>query len=173
MVRKLPALVALLALALIATTACASTGSSRRQHRTAADAETITTDVQPTAAPSDDDDIVQPPIAQPSCPEGPSVHFDTPEAAMTYLASAWNRNDLAALCQVTNPNARFLLNDMHNEAVNLRLKKCDKVDVGHYSCTFRHDYPAHMHKTGTGSTWLDVAPADDPGWYMTVFEGCG
>src|SRR4051812_43822653 len=36
--------------------------------------------------PPDDDVVVQPPIAEPSCPEGPIVHFDTPEAAMTYLA---------------------------------------------------------------------------------------
>jgi hypothetical protein len=130
---------------------------------------------RPAAADTADADAetVKPPIAPPSCPEGPTVHFDTPEAAMTYLAAAWNRNDLAELCQVTNPNARFLLNDMHREAVNLRLKKCDKVEVGHYSCTFRHDYPAHMHKTGTGRAWLDVAPAANPGWYMTVFEGCG
>jgi hypothetical protein len=124
-------------------------------------------------AESADDVVVQPPIAPPSCPGRPAVHFATPEAAMTYLAAAWNRNDLAALCQVTNPNARFLLNDMHREAVNLRLKKCETVDVGRYSCTFVHDYPAKMHKSGTGRTWLDVAAADNPGWYMTVFEGCG
>jgi hypothetical protein len=116
---------------------------------------------------------VRPPIAPPSCPEGPTVHFDTPEAAMTYLAAAWNRDDLTALCQVTNPNARFELDQMHHEAVNLRLAKCARLGVGQYSCTFRHDYPARMHKTGTGRAWFDVGAADDPGWYMTGFEGCG
>lgn len=120
-----------------------------------------------------DDQVVQPPIALPSCPAGPTVHFSTPEAAMTYLAAAWNRNDLAALCQVTNPNARFLLNDMHREAVNLRLLKCNDAGVGQYQCIFRHDYPKKMHKKGTGRTWLDVAAADNPGYYMTVYEGCG
>jgi len=122
---------------------------------------------------SDDDQIVRPPIEPPSCPGGPSVHFDTPQAAMRYLASAWNRKDYAALCQVTNPNARYLLVNMHREAVNLRLKSCEKLVVGHYSCTFIHDYPASMHKQGHGRTWLDVAPALNPGWYMTVYEGCG
>jgi hypothetical protein len=32
------------------------------------------------------------------------VHFDTPEAAMRYLAAAYNRDDLAALKKVTNPD---------------------------------------------------------------------
>jgi hypothetical protein len=132
----------------------------------------------PTPSPSDgpdvDDKIVQPPVVPPRCPSGgPSVHFYTPEAAMTFLASAWNRNDLAELCQVTNPNARFLLNDMHNEAVNLQLIKCRNTGVGTYQCVFRHDYPKKMHKNGTGRTWLDVGAADNPGYYMTVFEGCG
>ena len=134
----------------------------------------------PTPAPNDapardaDENKVQPPIAPPSCPAGgPNVHFDTPEAAMTYLASAWNRNDLAELCQVTNPNARFLLQGMHQEAVNLRLVKCEKVEVGAYQCTFKHDYPKSMHRKGTGRTWLSAAAADNPGYYMTVFEGCG
>jgi len=123
--------------------------------------------------PEDDDVIVRPPVQEPTCPEGPMVHFDTPQAAMTYLADAWNRNDLAALCQVTNPNARFELNDMHREAVNLRLKKCEQFKVGYYNCTFIHDYPARMHKSGTGRAWLVAAAADNPGWYMTIYEGCG
>jgi hypothetical protein len=120
-------------------------------------------------------DEVEPPqpIAPPRCPEGPTVHFDTPEAAMTYLAAAWNRDDLAALCQVTNPNARFVLNDMHREAVNLRLKSCDRMPSGAYACTFIHDYPRHMHKTGTGRAWMTANPADNPGWYMGGYVGCG
>ena len=121
----------------------------------------------------DDADFVPQPIALPDCPGGTSPHFDTPEAAMTYLASAWHRDDLADLCQVTNPNARLLLLEMHREAVNLRLSRCDYDEVGHYTCVFDHDYPKRMHKTGVGHTFLDVASADIPGWYMTVYEGCG
>jgi hypothetical protein len=120
-----------------------------------------------------DDDFVPQPIALPDCPGEPSPHFATPEAAMTYLASAWNRDDLGQLCQVTNPNARLLLLGMHQEAVNLRLAHCDKVGIGQYTCLFDHDYPKKMHKKGVGHTTLDVAAADNPGWYMTVYEGCG
>jgi len=125
--------------------------------------------------PWQSDDYVEPqPIALPDCPGEVSPHFDTPEAAMTYLASAWNRDDLADLCQVTNPNARLLLLDMHREAVNLRLSHCDKEgELGGYGCVFDHDYPKKMHKKGVGHTWVAVAPADIPGWYMTVYEGCG
>jgi hypothetical protein len=121
---------------------------------------------------NDDEEVRQPP-ALPNCPEGQTVHFATPQAAMTYLAAAWNRNDLAALCQVTNPNSRMLLNNMHQEALNLRLKKCERMDVGLYACTFTHDYPKHMRAKGTGRTWLEVAAADNPGWYLLDYVGCG
>jgi hypothetical protein len=124
-------------------------------------------------ADADDDYVPPQPIALPRCPAGPAVHFDSPEAAMTYLAAAWNRDDLAALCQVTNPNARFLLNDMHREAVNLRLKSCEPTPSGAYICTFLHDYPRHMHKKGTGRAWMTANPADNPGWYMGGYVGCG
>lgn len=135
-------------------------------------------DVQPATAskvsPADTDaPLVQPPIEPPSCPGHSPVHFDTPQAAMRYLASAWNRLDYAALCQVTNPDARYLLVNMHSEAVNLRLKKCTKQAVGAYGCVFIHDYPASMHKRGHGQTWLQVAAARNPGWYMTEYESCG
>jgi hypothetical protein len=120
------------------------------------------------------DDFVPQPIALPDCPGGGvSPHFNTPDAAMTYLASAWNRDDLDELCQVTNPNARLLLLDMHREATNLRLQRCDRDGVGHYSCIFDHDYPKKMHKKGVGHTLVDVQSADAPGWYMTIYEGCG
>lgn len=129
--------------------------------------------VVPADWPEQDDDVVRQPPALPSCPEGTTVHFTTPQAAMTYLAAAWNRDDLGALCQVTNPNSRMLLNDMHQEAVNLQLKKCSYMDVGLYACTFTHDYPRHLHAKGHGKTWLEVAAADNPGWYLLDYVGCG
>jgi hypothetical protein len=92
---------------------------------------------------------------------------------MRYLAAAWNRNDVRALCPVTNPNARGLLLEMRSEAVNLRLTTCEHDPDGTYQCSFRHDYPASMHKSGVGHALFAAAPADRPGWYMTVFEGCG
>ena len=128
-----------------------------------------------TPAPrSRDSDVPAQPVALPSCPgTGRSPHFTTPEAAMRYLAAAWNANNLDEVCHVSNPNARFLLNDMHREAVNLRLSHCKSAGVGAYVCYFDHDYPARMHRTGHGHAVFDVAAADTPGWYMTVFEGCG
>jgi hypothetical protein len=124
-------------------------------------------------APDTDDEEVRQPPALPSCPEGQTVHFDSPQAAMTYLAAAWNHNDLAGICQVTNPNSRALLNDMHREALNLQLKKCERMDVGLYACTFTHDYPKHLHAKGHGKTWLEVAAAQNPGWYLLDYVGCG
>jgi hypothetical protein len=113
------------------------------------------------------------PIALPHCTTGVSPHFDTPEASMRYLAAAWNRDDLDALCAVTNPNARLLLLNMHAEAVNLQLQRCKQLPDGSYECTFTHDFPTIMHRHGKGHAWFRAAPADRPGWYMTIFEGCG
>ncbi len=123
-----------------------------------------------------------------------SPHFDTPEAAMRYLADAWNRGDLVSLKHVTDPSARQQLDDMHKVAVNLRLNHCEKNPGGDYTCFFDHDYPAHASTTmGMGSADMTgmgsdvptdggvapgghavflVGPADTPGWYMTVFESC-
>jgi hypothetical protein len=102
-------------------------------------------------------------------------HFDTPQAAMIYLASAWNRNDIVALSHVTTPAARANLLAMHKEAVNLRLNHCAARPVGDYVCFFDHDYPVGATDTspGGGHSVFLVGPARTPGWYMTVFEGCG
>jgi hypothetical protein len=109
------------------------------------------------------------------------VHFDTPEAAMRYLASAYNRNDPAALKEVTNPDARDALEAMRAQAVNLRLESCEQQPSGVYECNFRHDYPpgyspdadhAAEEHHGGHATFI-VAPADNPGWYMSVLLDCG
>jgi hypothetical protein len=107
-----------------------------------------------------------------STPPGPP-HFATPEAAMVYLAAAWNRGDLTALNHVTNPAARAQLNAMHGEAVNLRLLSCTKRVQGDYDCEFAHDYPNGSGPAGAGRAEFLVGPASTPGWYMTVYESCG
>jgi hypothetical protein len=106
-------------------------------------------------------------------------HFGSPEDAMTYLADAWNRNDLTDLKHVTDPSARGALDDMHKVAVNLRLDRCEfNKDPGDYTCYFDHDYPAHASTTMvmddpvTGHAVFTVGPAATPGWYMTVLESC-
>jgi hypothetical protein len=92
---------------------------------------------------------------------------------MRYLARAWNHHDYDALCHVTDPDARRLLRDMHQEAVHLEFAKCDFVTVGLYGCTFRHDYPRHLHQHGVGHAWIEVRSARTPGWYSTGSIGCG
>ena len=103
-----------------------------------------------------------------------SPHFASPQAAMTYLASAWNRNDLTELGYVTNPPARAALADMHSDATNLRLNHCTARTVGDYTCYFDHDFlPGTAPGPGdAGQAVFIVAPAGTPGWYMTVFESC-
>jgi hypothetical protein len=102
-------------------------------------------------------------------------HFATPEAAMRYLASAWNRGDLVELKHVTDPMARFALDDMHREATNLKLDHCtENKGEGDYECFFTHDYPiGYKGARKAGTAEFTVGPADRPGWYMTYFEECG
>jgi hypothetical protein len=92
---------------------------------------------------------------------------------MRYLARAWNARDLDALCHVTEPAGRAQLIQMHDEAVRLRFGHCEVLGVGLYSCTFAHDYPRHSHMHGHGGTFIEVAAARTPGWYMSGFMGCG
>ncbi|MCU1373877.1 MAG: hypothetical protein JWO68_1163 [Actinomycetia bacterium] len=97
-------------------------------------------------------------------------HFDTPEAAMTYLAAAWNADDVVSLRHVTDPSARAELDAMHEVATNLELDHCD-ANEGDYTCHFSHDHPDSVTES-TGEAVFVVGPADTPGWYMTVFESC-
>jgi len=101
------------------------------------------------------------------------VHFTTPQAAMRYLAAAYNSNDIPALRHVTTPVARSALLDMRQEATNLQLTSCSRRSVGDYLCQFRHDYPQHLHRRGHGQATFLVGPAAKPGWYMTVLNECG
>lgn len=107
-------------------------------------------------------------------PPATGPHFETPDAAMTYLANAWNAGNLTNLKHVTDPSARELLLNMHREATNLRLDTCVKQERGDYECTFSHDFPTgYTHKSAVGHAGFLVGPALRPGWYMTVYEYCG
>ena len=99
-------------------------------------------------------------------------HFDTPQAAMTYLAEAYNAGDLTALHHVTEPRAFSRLMSMRSDAFNLRLKYCTPNPRGDFTCYFRHDFPASEHKTGHGQAVFIAAPALNPGWYMYQFQSC-
>jgi len=110
----------------------------------------------------------------PTTPAGPrSLRFATPQAAMRYLAAAYNRNDLAALKHVTTPEARNNLLFMRPNADNLQLVGCTaNPGRGDYLCGFTHGFPAASHQTGTGHAHFTAAPADKVGWYMTVLNDC-
>jgi hypothetical protein len=123
---------------------------------------------QPSPSPSPS------PTYRPVPPTAPGPHFRTPQAAMRYLARAWNRHDTASLKHVTDPSARSALEDMRTEATNLRLSYCVKQQAGDYECFFKHDFPAgYKGKERRGVAQFVVGPALRPGWYMTVFESCG
>src|SRR5215471_2374273 len=112
--------------------------------------------------------------AQPStaAPGNTRPHFDTPQAAMIYLAHAYNAWDVTALHQVTEPRAFARLMDMRSDAFDLRLKYCTPNPRGDFTCYFRHDFPASEHKAGHGQAVFIAAPALNPGWYMYQFESC-
>ena len=120
----------------------------------------------PTAAPM--------PSASPStaAPGYTAPHFDTPQAAMIYLADAYNAGNLTALHQVTEPRAFSMLMSMRSDALNLHLKYCTPNPRGDFTCYFRHDFPASEHKTGHGQAVFIAAPALNPGWYMYQFQSC-
>jgi hypothetical protein len=173
---KITVVTAVLAGAVLATAGCAKGSTTAHQ-------ATLNAPATPTPAPSTshrpphttpvahDTDTPSIPFACPK-PAPPSPHFTTPQAAMRYLTTAWNRNDYVALCHVTTADARGQLNGMHTEAINLRLNHCTRQPAGDYQCYFDHDFPASRHKTGLGHSNFLVGPARTPGWYMTYFESC-
>jgi hypothetical protein len=134
-------------------------------------------------AEHDDSDAFNPPAwpkQRCTVDRGP-VHFRTSAGAMRYLARAYNCFDIKALRHVTNPAARLQLQYMTAEGINMRFDACDSYRYGSdyhtYTCHFTHDYPKGVeHETpdanGNGQAWLQVYPADNPGWYATVV-GCG
>jgi len=114
------------------------------------------------------------PTPTPTPPVAPrQLHFATPQAAMGYLAAAYNRNDLAALKHVTTPQARNNLLFMRPNADHLQLVGCARnAGRGDYLCGFTHGFPAATHHAGTGQAHFTAAPADKVGWYMTVLNDC-
>jgi len=120
----------------------------------------------PAAAPT-------PPASSPTRPSGyTGPRFDTPQAAMTYLAAAYNSGDITALHYVTEPRAFSRLMSMRSDALNLQLQYCTHNPRGDYTCYFRHDFPASEHKSGHGQAVFIAAPALNPGWYMYQFQSC-
>lgn len=143
-------------------------------------AATDTPAAAPAATPTSPAATPTSPAATPTSPAQPSTaapgntkpHFDTPQAAMTYLAHAYNTWDVTALHYVTEPRAFARLMEMRSDAFNLRLKYCTANPRGDFTCYFRHDFPVSEHKTGYGQAVFIAAPALTPGWYMYQFQTC-
>lgn len=134
----------------------------------------------PTLTP--DATLAAPVSQEPQAPDVP--HFDTPEAAMRYLAAAWNAMDIVKVKHVTTESARAALEVMRHEATDLVLKSCTyRPGGGDYSCTFTHGFPAgyrghdasasYAQTDEPGTATLDVGPADRSGWYATYIVECG
>lgn len=100
-------------------------------------------------------------------------HFDTPQAAMAYVAAAYNRDDTAALHAVTTPQAFTSLRAMRASDTDLRLTSCAPRRSGDYVCGLRYSYSARGHKPESMAATIIAAPALSSGWYMFRFvEGC-
>ena len=115
------------------------------------------------------------------CSSAGAPHFDTPQSAMTYLASAWNTDNVEELDYVTDPYGRQEMDSMAAQMVNLQFSSCTENPTGDYTCYFTHDiapatsattYPNPMNYP-PGEAVFTVAPADAPGWYLTDVIHCG
>jgi hypothetical protein len=115
------------------------------------------------------------------CSASGAPHFDTPEAAMTYLASAWNAGNVQEIDYVTDPAGRQQMDSMASLMMNLQFRYCTRNPAGDYTCYFMHDIAASSSSTTypnpanypPGEAVFTVAPAATPGWYLTNVIHCG
>ena len=115
------------------------------------------------------------------CSAEGAPHFASPDAAMVYLAAAWNSGNVQEIDYVTDPAGRAQMDSMATLMVNLRFKSCTANQAGDYTCYFTHDIAASTSPTTypnpggypPGEAVFTVAPADGPGWYLTQVVHCG
>jgi hypothetical protein len=99
-------------------------------------------------------------------------YFSTPQAAMTYLAAAYNSGNTADLHYVTTPAAFANLQAIRPDMIHLRLRYCSATGRGDYDCYFSGDYPKHLHMKGHQAAEYIAAPALRQGWYLYYYQGC-
>ena len=100
-------------------------------------------------------------------------HFTTPQAAMTYLAAAYNSDDATAMHAVTDAQAFTSLQAMRLSEVDLQLVSCTPRHQGDYVCTVRYSGLGSSSNSEHRVAMLIAAPALNPGWYMYRFiSGC-
>jgi len=115
------------------------------------------------------------------CSATGAPHFGSPDAAMDYLATAWNSDNVQEIDYVTDPAGRAQLDSMATLMVNLQLESCTENPAGDYTCYFTHDITPSTSPTTypnpggypPGEAVFTVAPADGPGWYLTEVVHCG
>jgi hypothetical protein len=100
-------------------------------------------------------------------------HFTTAQAAMTYLAAAYNSDNTTAMHAVTDAQAFTSLQTMRSSDAALRLVSCTPRPQGDYVCTVRYRGPGSTSTSEHDVAMLIAAPALNPGWYMYRFiSGC-
>jgi hypothetical protein len=103
-------------------------------------------------------------------------HFATPEAAMRYLVTAYNKHDMAAEMHVTTPDSRAQLETERQWVQTFAFNSCSpNPGGGDYTCQLdmatkvQPDDP----NTAMGEVSVIVAPAARTGWYLYANNGCG
>lgn len=115
------------------------------------------------------------------CSAAGAPHFESPQAAMVYLASAWNSGDVQKIDYVTDPNGRRQMDAMAAQMADLRFESCTQNPNGDYTCYFSHAIAPSTSPTTypnpagypPGEAVFTVAPATGPGWYLTYVVHCG
>jgi hypothetical protein len=147
--------------------------------------------------------VASPPVASPSAiavptptiPADPKVvhaavsaaqppHFATPDAAMRYLAAAYNSGNETAIRHVTTPDSRTQFEAERQWVKTFRFSDCtaNGAPTWDYNCVL--DIIANVPgvspniDANTGLVVMDevallVAPAARTGYYVEANEGCG
>jgi len=141
------------------------------------------------AAPVITAPVAAAPVADPAAvtvvpPTRGVPHFATPEAAMRYLAAAYNSGDETAIRHVTTPDSRTQFEAERQWVQTFRFRECtaNGAPAWDYNCVL--DITANVPGVSpnidatTGLVVMDevallVAPAARTGYYVEANEGCG
>jgi hypothetical protein len=111
-------------------------------------------------------------------------HFTTPDAAMRYLAAAYNSGNEVAIRHVTTPDSRTQFESERQWVQTFRFRDCtaNGAPTWDYNCVLDitanvPGVPPNIDAT-TGLVVMDevallVAPAARTGYYLESNEGCG
>lgn len=114
----------------------------------------------------------------------PVPHFTTPDAAMRYLAAAYNSGNEAAIRHVTTPDSRGQFESERQWVKTFRFRDCTANGAPAWDYTCVLDIVANAPGVSpnidatTGAVVMDevallVAPAARTGYYLEANQGCG